>query len=116
MYRVQHYSIGQLAKEANVPTSTVRYYERRKLLQPASRSNSNYRIYNHSSLERLMFIRSAKNAGFTHSDIESLLRYRDSAGEPCPEVRSLITSRLEQIHLEREHLEKVEGLLIEWRV
>ncbi|MBC8203572.1 MAG: MerR family DNA-binding transcriptional regulator, partial [Planctomycetes bacterium] len=26
------YTIGQLAKEANVPTSTVRYYERRQLL------------------------------------------------------------------------------------
>lgn len=108
------YTIGQLAKEANVPTSTVRYYERRQLLHPVSRSGGNYRMYDSKTLERLLFIRSAQNAGFTLKDIESLLRFRDGDGDPCAEVQALITARLEQVHQEREHLELVDGLLEEW--
>ena len=56
---MQTYSIGQLARAADVPTSTVRFYERAGLLKPAARSGSNYRVYSEQSLDRLQFIRSA---------------------------------------------------------
>jgi len=75
------YTIGQLVKEANVPTSTVRYYKRRNLLSSNTPSQGNYRIYDDETLERLRFIRSAKDAGFTFKNIEALLCCRDSNGE-----------------------------------
>ena len=46
------YTIGQLAKTAGVPTSTVRYYERRGLLTSEARSRGNYRLYGPAALER----------------------------------------------------------------
>ena len=110
----EHYTIGRLASEANVPVSTVRYYERRGLVQPDRRSRGNYRIYGVEALDRLRFVRSAQIAGFTLSNIETLLSFRDGAAVPCGEVQNLIASRLKQVHREREHLEEVERLLRRW--
>ena len=44
-------SIGELAKAANVPTSTVRYYERAGILRPSGRTSGNYRIYSELELD-----------------------------------------------------------------
>lgn len=57
-----NYTIGSLARIAAVPTSTVRYYERRGLLKPQSRSAGNYRLYDEQTLRRLRFVRSAQAA------------------------------------------------------
>ncbi len=69
-------TIGQLAAQADVPTSTVRYYERRGLLRCEGRTRANYRQYGEATLERLRFIRAAQAAGFTLVDIRSLHRHR----------------------------------------
>ena len=50
--------IGELARQAGCQVETVRYYEREGLLQPAIRDQTNnYRHYDSTHLERLMFIR-----------------------------------------------------------
>lgn len=63
VYRMNNpFTIGQLAAQADVPTSTVRYYERRGLVRCEGRTRSNYRQYGEATLERLRFIRSAQAA------------------------------------------------------
>lgn len=109
-----HYTISKLAREANVPTSTIRYYERRQLLQADTRSGGNYRLYSESSLERLRFIRSAQEVGFTLTDIADLLRIRDGDIAPCNQVQTLIQARLDKVHEELDHLTEIEGLLQAW--
>jgi len=109
------YTIGELARAADVPTTTVRYYERRGLLTPTTRSRGNYRLYGEASLERLGFIRSAQAAGFTLGDIMTLLRFREGETDhPCREVQNLITARLERVREELDHLKEVETLLKQW--
>ena len=68
------FTIGELAKAAGVPTSTVRYYEREGILRPAGRNGSNYRLYSREDVERLCFIRAAQGTGFTLRDVTELLR------------------------------------------
>ncbi len=91
------YTIGELAEAAEIAVSTVRYYERVKLLRPSGRTGSNYRYYGQPELERLLFIRAAHAAGFTLSDISTLLELRDGSLEPCAEVQALIENRLDEI-------------------
>src|ERR1044072_747583 len=78
---MQTYSIGQLAKAARVPTSTLRYYEREGLLKPDARSGANYRMYTQRSLERLEFICSAQAVGLSLNDVEKML---DAAATGSP--------------------------------
>jgi MerR family copper efflux transcriptional regulator len=65
--------IGELARRAGVSIDTVRYYERHRLLTPASRLASGYRRYGMPELRRLRFIRRAKALGFTLEDVRTLL-------------------------------------------
>ncbi|MBI4580033.1 MAG: MerR family transcriptional regulator, partial [Planctomycetes bacterium] len=103
-----NYTIGRLAEAAGVPTSTVRYYERRGLLTSEARSQGNYRLYGPAALERLRFVRSAQAAGFTLSDITLLLRFRDGDPAPYREVQGLITKRLTRVAEQIEQLKGVE--------
>ncbi len=111
----QQLTIGMLAKHAGVPTSTVRYYERRGLVRPDGRSDGNYRVYGEEALDRLRFVRSAQAAGFTLSDISALLQFRDGDTAPCKEVQDLITVRLAQVVEQIDHLKLVERMLGKWR-
>lgn len=111
---MDHYTIGQLARAADVPTSTIRYYERRGLLRPGSRSKGNYRIFGTDALERLWFVRSAQAAGFTLSDITSLLGYQHDDAAPCKEVQDLIAARLGKVVEQIKHLKVVDRMLREW--
>ena len=106
------YTIGHLARAADVPTSTVRYYEQRGLLRPERRTESNYRMYGPASLRRLRFIRIAQQTGFTLEDIALLLRLRDGAtGNTCKQVETLVDQRLSHITEQLRELRRVQKVL-----
>ncbi|HYE17227.1 MAG TPA: MerR family DNA-binding protein [Tepidisphaeraceae bacterium] len=107
----QQYSIGQLAKAAAVPTSTLRYYERAKLITPDFRTGGNYRGYGARALERLKFIRAAQGAGLSLTDIGELLAMADGESPACDDVMGLMRRRLAEIRARIEELKQVERVL-----
>ena len=76
---MQAMTIGRLARRAALAPETLRHYERLGLLQPSARSESNYRLYDASSIERLNFIRRALALGFSLPDIAELLALHGDA-------------------------------------
>ena len=100
------FTIGELAGAAEVPTSTVRFYERKGLLKPSGRSASNYRVYTGDDLERLRFIRAAQATGFTLGDVKTLLR-----PAPCEKVQDLIEHRLAEVSQRAAELQRVRRVL-----
>ncbi len=66
-------TVGALARRANVTTKTVRYYESLGLLPRASRGDNGYRYYPHNAVERLTFIRRAKQLGLSLGEISDLI-------------------------------------------
>ena len=109
--RIDGLTIGHLARRAEVATSTVRYYERIRLLTPPRRTESNYRLYTGDTVERLRFIRAAQVAGLTLADIRTLLAYRDGETAPCAEVQTLLESRLAQVEDSLRELRHVRRVL-----
>ena len=107
------YTIGRLAKAAEVPISTVRYYEQRGLLEPDQRTRASYRIYTAEGLKRLRFIKAAQNSGFTLEDIRLLLDLREGAADPCGEVREVVAQRLGTVGTQLRELRRVERVLKE---
>ncbi len=106
-------TIGGLAREAGVPVSTVRYYERRGLLSPDERTRSRYRLYHASALERLRFIKAAQASGFSLEDVGALLDLREQGGRPRGAVRAMIESRLADVRERLVGLGRVETVLAE---
>ena len=105
------YTISQLARAADVPASTLRYYERVALLEPEDRSEGNYRLYTAESLRRLRFIRAAQAIGFTLDDVKLLLGAQDRSTPSCREVQHLVEQRLEDIDKRLSDLRHVQKVL-----
>jgi DNA-binding transcriptional MerR regulator len=111
------YTIGELSKAAGVPATTVRFYERKGLLQPEGRTEPNYRTYGPASLERLLFIVASKRAGFTLGDIGRLLDLRAGIGDCCGDVKDVIEQRVTDLAgriRELKHAERVLRRALTW--
>lgn len=93
--------IGDLARAADVPVSTIRYYERIGLLHPTARSESRYRLYNEKAVDEVQFIRRAQALGFALPEIAGLLGLSRTGVAPCDEV----------VRLGREHLAALDDRL-----
>lgn len=105
-------TIGGLAKAAGLKATALRYYERERLLSPAGRSGAGYRLYDHDSVERVRFIRSAQAVGFTLEDIRSLLVLESGQEGRCKhEVQELIERRLSEIEIKMNDLKRVKARL-----
>ncbi len=65
--------IGDVARLSGLPVKRIRYYERRGLLEPATRSEAGYRVYGAEEVARLEFIKRAKLLGLTLKEIRELV-------------------------------------------
>lgn len=75
---------GQVAAAAGVNLQTLRYYERRGLLDEPQRSTGGHRIYPSDTVTTLRVIKAAQRLGFTLGEIAELLdtaRHRHGLGE-----------------------------------
>lgn len=90
-------TISRVAKAAGVPVETVRYYERRHLLVPASRMDTGYRLYDDQSIRRLRFIKNAQRLGFTLQEISVLLNLRVQSPTQCENVKQTAEAKLQQV-------------------
>ena len=89
------YSIGGLAKAGGVGVETVRYYERRKLLNQPLRRHGRMRRYGQSDLDRLRFIKRAQAAGFTLDEVEGLIQFQPE--QSCSDTRAVISAKLKEV-------------------
>lgn len=102
-------TIGRLADEAGVNVETVRYYERRGLLDEPPRSASGYRQYPAEALWRLRFISRAKSLGFTLAEIGELL----AVGTTPDSVMAATEAKLAAVEERQRELKEVRGRLQE---
>lgn len=105
--RPTDWTIGELARAAEVTIDTLRYYERRGLLPAPPRGYNNYRRYPRAALELLVFIRRAKGLGLTIRDIEVLIRVRRGVhGATCAEAHDVVRRRTEELKHRLDGLER----------
>ncbi|ALH80005.1 MerR family transcriptional regulator [Sphingopyxis macrogoltabida] len=94
------FTIGKLAQAGDVGVETVRYYQRRGLLDTPVRSGGDgwgggVRRYSGGDLRRLKFIRAAQASGFTLDEISELLALE--ASDDRARVRSLARQRIDAL-------------------
>ena len=87
-------TIGKLAAAGAVGVETIRFYQRKGLLDEPTRE-SGIRRYGTEDLRRLRFIKQAQTAGFTLQEIKELLEL--DAGEDRPRARKLAEARIEAL-------------------
>lgn len=105
------HSIGHLARTTGVKATTIRFYEAEGLLPPPGRTEGGHRVYARVHLDRLHFIRHARELGFAMDDIRELLRLADAAPDaPCEGADAIARRHLAAV---RERLARLRSLEIE---
>ncbi len=89
-------TIGTLAKQAKVNIETIRYYQKRGLIQEPEKPTQGYRIYPKEVLSQLLFIQRAKQVGFTLTEIKELLLLDE--GVNCSEAQQMAQKKLEIVN------------------
>lgn len=111
MTTFDHMRIGTVARECGISIDTIRYYEREGLLPPPQRRPSGYREYDRHALDRLRFIRRAKDLGFSLEDIRELLSLSVDRQHGVKGVKQRAEHRLELVEQRLAQLQRVrEGL------
>ena len=101
-------TIGRLSKAANVKVTTIRYYESIELMGKAERSESGQRLYDDSSIQRLTFIRHARDLGFAVDDIRELIELQSQSESNCKAVDEIARSHLSSVRQRIQQLASLE--------
>lgn len=96
--------IGEAAKRAGVVVPTIRYYEQVGLMSQVPRTASNRRTYAESDVQRLRFIRHARELGFDIEAVRQLLALASLPEEPCEDADDIARARLAEVERKIDHL------------
>ncbi|HDR7779875.1 MerR family transcriptional regulator [Bacillus sp. FSL M8-0063] len=104
------YSIGEISKETNVTTRTLRYYEEIGLLRPSYVADSGYRYYSKDDVITLQQITTFKKLGFKLSEIKGVLKEAKGISEE-ERWKNAIQNEIQTIQGEVKRLQDLEKLL-----
>ncbi|WP_263790004.1 Zn(2+)-responsive transcriptional regulator [Salinibacter sp.] len=102
---------GEVAEKAGVNPETLRYYERKELITTPPRSDGGFRLYDDSYVERLRFIRRAKDLGFTLTEIKGLLDLRVDEEATCQDVKARADEKIEEVEGKIRDLKRIRDAL-----
>ena len=94
------FTIGDLARELDISTRTIRYYEERGLLNPQRTERAQQRLYTPRDRVRLKLLLRARGLGFALDDIRELFEIYDATHDERRQeerLRLMILERLGQI-------------------
>ncbi len=100
-------TIGELANKLNINVETIRFYQRKGLIQQPKKPLSGFRYYDETIADQLNFIIQAKTLGFTLQEISSLM----SLDNDCQQVQSLSLQKLTLIREKINNLQKLEQVI-----
>ncbi|SFH28715.1 Cu(I)-responsive transcriptional regulator [Palleronia marisminoris] len=103
-------TIGSLAKKTGTKVQTIRYYEQIGMMPEPGRTAGGQRRYGDPELDRLAFIRHARQLGFSLEAIRELLDLSDQPDRPCHEADAIARRQLKQVE---QRLARLEALRTE---
>jgi MerR family mercuric resistance operon transcriptional regulator len=104
---------SELADRAGVNNQTLRYYERRGLLDTPPRTTGGYRDYPDAAVDLLHFVKRAQVLGFTLDEIEELLHLDAGGPDSCTAARALAEARKADLEARIADLQRMQDSLAE---
>ena len=105
---------SELATRAGVNVQTLRYYERRGLLQHPPRSTSGYRSYPDETVEIVRFVKRAQEHGFSLDEINELLHLAGGGPDDCDTARRLAQTKITEFDEKIRDLQRMRASLTEF--
>ena len=99
--------IGNVAIHAGIGVETIRFYERKGLIEEPTRTASGYRQYDNKDIARLAFIQQAKSLVFSLKEIGELLSLKSGPRTTGRDIKQLASAKLEDIE---EKINMLQGI------
>jgi len=104
--------IGDLSKRTGIPVKTIRYYEDFGILAKPKRTASEYRVYTQKDIDKLLFIKKAKELGLKLSEIKEVICCSEEGLNPCCGfVRNLFNEKIREYEMKITELTEVKKRL-----
>ncbi len=105
-------TIGRTAREACVNVETIRFYERKGLIdQPPKPMDGGFRVYPDDTIKRIKFIRQAQELGFSLKEIDELMSLNADPGADCADVQERATKKLGEVDCKIARLQDIRNAL-----
>jgi MerR family copper efflux transcriptional regulator len=101
-------NIGQAAQSSGVSAKMIRHYEDIGLIKKASRSTSGYRVYSKNDLHILVFVRQARNLGFSIEQIRELLDLWQNKRRTSRKVKELALKHIQELNVRIKELQDIQ--------
>jgi MerR family mercuric resistance operon transcriptional regulator len=111
--RERGYTIGQAARAAGVGVETIRFYERKGLIEQPLTPPQGARRYPQATVDRIRALRQGQELGLSLADIDGLLALRADPGADCGDVRERAQAHLDEIERRRARLSAIADKLRE---
>jgi Hg(II)-responsive transcriptional regulator len=105
-------TIGQVAEESGVGVETVRFYQRKGLVNEPPRKGTQRRRYPAETVARIRFIRGAQNLGFSLKEIDELMQLRIAPGSSKAHVKSRAEEKVREIEQKMRDLQHMRDTLM----
>jgi Hg(II)-responsive transcriptional regulator len=103
-------TIARAAREAGVNIETVRFYERRGLIERPPKGEG-YRVYSSDQVARIRFIKEAQQIGFSLAEIKELLTLRGDPNADCSVVQQQAMAKQQEVRRKIEQLREIDAAL-----
>ena len=110
---VKALTIGKVADMSGISVETVRFYERKGLIEEPPRKESGYRQYPVDTVNRLLFIRRAKELGFSLEEIKDLLHLKIDPSSTCEQVKAKAEEKIASIEEKVNALNRMKEVLLQ---
>jgi DNA-binding transcriptional MerR regulator len=111
MSEVKTYSISDLAKEFDVTTRAIRFYEDKGMLSPERRGQT--RIYSPADRTKLKLILRGKRLGFTLDESRDLIEMYNPSGNNSDQLQTLIDKIRDRQHYLQQQMKDLEVMMID---
>ncbi len=99
------FTISQVSKALEIPTSTLRYYDKEGLLPTLERRESGYRMFTSQEIEMLGVIECLKTTGMSIKDIKNYARLTESGDSSLQERYEMFLKQKAVIEEEMQKLQ-----------
>lgn len=103
-------TIARAARAAGVNIETVRFYERKGLIERPPKGEG-YRVYSPDQVGRIRFIKEAQQIGFSLTEIRELLALRADPNTDCSVVQQQALAKQQEVRRKIEQLQAIDAAL-----